>query len=288
MKLVSVIIPTKNRVEKLTTTLDTILDQTYSNLEVVVCNDGSTDETQSFLENHSDERVRHVHHVSSRGVANARNSAIEAAKGHYVAVCDDDDLWLSTKVALQVEALENSDALWCYAPTQRVDESMTVLFTNYGPAEPIDDTIYGGNPIPGGCSSVLAYKELFVSQGMFDDQFSMFADWDLWTRFAQKGEPVSSGEIGVRYVVHDAQMTCDQSGSVAELAAYRAKYGVAFDGKGALAPVDRFIAMQIRRSGNVVGALNHMRASCSMRQPRNLKLAARLVAPNLVKKLRGK
>jgi len=110
--LVSVIIPTYNRAEVLCRTIDNALAQTYTHTEIIVVDDGSTDETLSTLHRYND-RIR-VIAQSNAGPAAARNRGIEAARGDLIAFQDSDDLWLPKKLERQVALLDRAgDAVVC-------------------------------------------------------------------------------------------------------------------------------------------------------------------------------
>ncbi|WP_050929916.1 glycosyltransferase family 2 protein [Aestuariivita boseongensis] len=103
--LVSVIIPTYNRAGTILRSIQSVLAQDYQNLEVIVVDDGSTDQTQNILSSVADERVRLIVHEKNRGVGAARNSGIFAAAGDLVAFQDSDDEWLQGKLSSQVEKI---------------------------------------------------------------------------------------------------------------------------------------------------------------------------------------
>ncbi|MBI4568139.1 MAG: glycosyltransferase [Planctomycetes bacterium] len=114
--LVSVVVPTYNRASLLPATLDAILAQTFKDFELIVVDDGSTDATADLLRARcaGDPRTRVVSRENG-GIARAKNSGLEAARGRYVAFCDHDDLWLPHKLSRQVEALEGDPAAGlCY------------------------------------------------------------------------------------------------------------------------------------------------------------------------------
>jgi glycosyltransferase involved in cell wall biosynthesis len=112
--LVSAVVATYNRVDLVAQTLDSILAQSYPNLEVIVVDDGSTDGTGEMIPERYGDRVRYFHQDNA-GPSAARNRGIEQARGEYIAFLDDDDLWLPTKIEQQVAALERApDCAVCY------------------------------------------------------------------------------------------------------------------------------------------------------------------------------
>jgi glycosyltransferase involved in cell wall biosynthesis len=103
---VSVILPTLTRLGFLRRAIDSVLAQTYDDFEIVVVVDGPSPEVAAFVSSHPDPRVRLVQRERNGGVAAARNSGLEAARGRYVALLDDDDIWLPEKLERQLPLLD--------------------------------------------------------------------------------------------------------------------------------------------------------------------------------------
>lgn len=105
---VSVIIPTYNYGQYITKAVDSVLNQTYSDYEIIIVDDGSTDDTALRLKEHLDRpgSIISYHYQDNRGPAAARNRGIELSAGQYIAFCDSDDTWLPTKLAEQIGFLE--------------------------------------------------------------------------------------------------------------------------------------------------------------------------------------
>lgn len=107
MDRISVIIPTYNRCDKLQKSIDSVLRQTYSNIEVLIVDDGSTDNTENLVCNISDKRVRYIKLEKNQGVANARNEGVLHATSELIAFHDSDDLWRPEKLEKQMEYWKN-------------------------------------------------------------------------------------------------------------------------------------------------------------------------------------
>lgn len=101
---VSVIIPTYNRARLVSETIDSVLAQTFDDFEIIVVDDGSTDDTEQVLKSYGD-KIRYIRQVNG-GVNNARNHAVSIAKGEYIATLDNDDLWKPYKLQLEVAILD--------------------------------------------------------------------------------------------------------------------------------------------------------------------------------------
>ena len=114
--LISVVVPVFNGERYLQKTVDSILSQTYKNIEIILVNDGSTDNSSNVIKTIAkrDSRVKPIH-VKNGGVAAARNVGLGFSSGDFIAFCDQDDLWLPDKLAKQIPLFENLDVGLVYA-----------------------------------------------------------------------------------------------------------------------------------------------------------------------------
>ena len=238
---VTVVIPTQGRWALLRRTLGGALRQRGVELEVVIVDDGSSDETAERLAELGDSRVRPLRHEVSRHVAAARNAGIAAASGEWIAFLDDDDLWAPDKLRAQLAATaaQQADFAWCSGLV--VDASCSVLETwpARGPDE-ILRLLLRGNWMPAGASNVVARTDLVRELGAFDEELRHFADWDLWIRLAAAGRGAACPEALVAYVRHQRNMILtDPRGVVRELYALAAKHRAAAGLYGV--PADRVL-----------------------------------------------
>jgi glycosyltransferase involved in cell wall biosynthesis len=112
MTTVSVIIPTYNRADVLPRAIETALGQTLEDIEVIVVDDASTDDTAAVVGRYDDPRLTFLRHETNKGASAARNKGIRAASGDYVALLDSDDEWAETKLERQVATLESRSDEW--------------------------------------------------------------------------------------------------------------------------------------------------------------------------------
>jgi glycosyltransferase involved in cell wall biosynthesis len=110
--LVSVVIPFYNRVDWLCEAVESVLNQTYDNFEIIVVNDGSTEKMDDFLYKYGDKII--YKYKENGGAATARNLALEIATGDYIAFLDSDDMWLSNKTEKQISFMEKVNAMWSH------------------------------------------------------------------------------------------------------------------------------------------------------------------------------
>jgi glycosyltransferase involved in cell wall biosynthesis len=231
---VTVVIPTQGRWRLLRRTLAGALSQRGVELEVVVVDDASSDETAEGLVELGDRRIRPIRHHVSRHVAAARNAGIAAASGEWIAFLDDDDLWAPNKLCGQLAAAagQKADFAWCAGLV--VDTQCSILET--WPARNPDEILgllLRGNWMPAGASNVVARAEVIRDLGGFDEELRHFADWDLWIRLAAAGRGAACPDALVAYVRHPQNMILtDTRGVVRELRALAAKHRVAADRYG--------------------------------------------------------
>ncbi|MEY4586399.1 MAG: hypothetical protein RIT05_817 [Bacteroidota bacterium] len=114
--LVSVVLPSFNAEATISRSIDAILAQQYKNIELLIVDDGSLDQTKVIVKGLAlrDSRIRFISSKKNRGVTRARNIAIRLAKGQYIAFCDADDWWVPEKLALQVSLLQEKKATFSY------------------------------------------------------------------------------------------------------------------------------------------------------------------------------
>jgi glycosyltransferase involved in cell wall biosynthesis len=189
LPLVSVILITFNREELLKTAIQSVLDQTYSSFEVVVVNDGGTDVSQ-VVKQFDDSRITYINNPENLGPASARNVAIAASSGKYIAYIDDDDAYYPTHLETLVDALESRKEQVAYTDSYSVTmvgegsrwcrKGKDVLYSG----DFDKDVLFAHNYIPIIC--VMHNAELFEEVGGFDADLRYLEDWDLLIRMAAR------------------------------------------------------------------------------------------------------
>jgi glycosyltransferase involved in cell wall biosynthesis len=183
--LVSVIIPTYNRGWILNEAIDSVLSQGFDDFELIVVDDGSTDNTQDILDGYA--RDITVIRQDNRGVSAARNAGIDSASGQFIAFLDSDDLWLPGKLSLQVDFFNsNPEALICQTeeiwikngkrvnPKKHHKKFSGMIFRHSLPLCIVSP------------SAVMLKKSLLDKTGVFDESFPACEDYDLWLRISCK------------------------------------------------------------------------------------------------------
>lgn len=183
---VSVVIPAYNAAAFITHAVDSVLAQTYLHREILIVNDGSTDDTARVLEAYG-EALRVIHQPNG-GLSNARNRGIREARGEFVALLDADDRWLPTKLARQVELLQAHPEIGFCSTRTRV-EAPDGTPTGEWPCPQLDGALLRtlflcNGSIPGSGSGVLVRRCLFATVGLFDETLRSLEDIDMWMRLA--------------------------------------------------------------------------------------------------------
>ena len=183
--LVSVVIPNYNCAAFLPDALESVFAQTYPHVEILVVDDGSTDDSLQVLEQYAD-RVR-VFRQPNGGVSAARNHGIRESRGELVAFLDADDLWNPEKLARQVPLFDRPEVGLVYCAVEYIDEAGKSLGTNRtGRRGRVLRSIalLEGTIVLAGGSTAVVRRECFDRAGGFDLEMSTAADWDMWRRVA--------------------------------------------------------------------------------------------------------
>lgn len=182
--LVSVIVPTYNRVYLFPKTIKSILDQDYQNIELLVVDDGSSDNTSDVIKENKDSRIIYIK-KQNRGPASARNFGIKKAKGKYIAFCDDDDIFLPGKLKRQIIFLEeNSHLAFCYTNGIIVQNGERRRFLPKLTQNSLSKLLFENSQIL--TPSVVAKTKIVKNLGGFSESIRFCEDYDLWLRIAQK------------------------------------------------------------------------------------------------------
>lgn len=184
---VSVIIPTYNRAHFVVDAVTSVLTQDFPDFEVIVVDDGSTDQTVAAMAQFNDYRLVFVQQ-KNRGRSQARNRALEMARGRYIAFLDSDDLYMPGKLALQVDYLDrHPDVGMVYTSAHCVDYSGRPLNDRY--IASVSGWIYTSiaffRPVTITLPTVMARRELFARAGGFDEKMHRFEDTDMWRRISK-------------------------------------------------------------------------------------------------------
>ncbi|WP_424973105.1 glycosyltransferase family 2 protein [Dinoroseobacter sp. S76] len=202
---VSVVIPAYNRAATIEVAIRSVLGQTYDNLEVIIVDDGSDDETVAVAMGLDDPRIGVLRHRSNAGPSGARNTGILAASAPLVAFQDSDDIWLPEKLSRQVPCLSDPSVVASYC-------GMIITGDLAGP-DPVLRLAPAGGYASGEITEALLQRSLISTQtliarrdvlldlGLFDLSFRALEDWELALRLSQVGQilPVPDALVVQRF-----------------------------------------------------------------------------------------
>jgi GT2 family glycosyltransferase/pyruvate-formate lyase-activating enzyme len=202
--MVSIVVPTHNRPEMLVEAVQSILNQTYPHVEIVVVNDAGVNVESVLSSLNKKGNIVYVKHDRNRGLAAARNTGIRLARGKYIAYLDDDDLYYPNHLEALVHFLEGSDHKVAYTDAYRAHQQKengvyVVVKRDVPYSFDFDyDRILVDNFVPVLC--FMHEKTCLDEVGCFDEELTTQEDWDLWIRLSRKFK-----------IAHIPKITCEFS-----------------------------------------------------------------------------
>jgi len=207
MPSVSVVVPTFNRSHLINRALQSVVSQTFIPLDLIVVDDGSTDDTCERVRTNYPQAT--LLSQSNQGVSVARNRGISEARGDWIAFLDSDDVWCESKIEQQLQALAKE-------PQSRICHTDEVWIRNGVRVNPMNKHLKSGGNIFKQClprcvispSTVLLHHSVFEDFGSFDEELPACEDYDLWLRLCAK-LPVTylPDKLVVKYGGHDDQLS---------------------------------------------------------------------------------
>lgn len=205
--LVSVVIPTFNRAEVVTNAIASVRAQKYPDIEIIVVDDGSSDGTVETLHASAEPDLRVIALERNRGVATARNTGADAARGQFIAFLDSDDVWLPDTLRPRVEALASAPLHvgLCYGGCETVHSDGKVeLFVPEHEGR-LFDALLLRNLLHGGQSSSVIKRSIWTAVGGFDPGLPAIEDWEWFQRAARLCEFMAIDTPVTRYRLDDDQ-----------------------------------------------------------------------------------
>lgn len=190
MPLVSIILPTYNRGKSIQRSINSILDQTYEDFELIIVDDGSTDNTKEIVSIYKDSRIRYFKHEINKGQSIARNTGINNVNQDckFIAFQDSDDIWVKNKLELQIRAFDESPErvglIFCsykkiylnklqkIFPTQKIPKNGDMYYK-------LLESSFIGTP------TTVIKKECIKKVGGFDESLTFLEDWEFFVRISK-------------------------------------------------------------------------------------------------------
>ena len=221
MPTISVVLPVYNGARFLRSSIESILQQTFSDFEFFIIDDGSTDESRVIIQSYKDTRIQPFENHQNIGITESLNKGISAARGKYIARMDADDVSLFNRFEKQVGFLErHPEVAMVGANCTLIDgRGNTLGQENYfSSAAEIMKQIFVHNPFAH--SAVMMRADAIKECGMYDRRYLHNEDYDLWLRIASRHSVANLEEVLLLRRVHESSVT---AANETEVAAYRVK-----------------------------------------------------------------
>lgn len=182
---VSIIIPVYNRQNVVLPAIESILNQTYTNFELIIVDDASTDSTRDIVETINDKRLKYIRLNRNVGAGAARNEGIINSKHQWVAFHDSDDIWVPTKLEKQVKLIQENIPTVIFTSFIRYKNRKREHIPDHRHINPVEDMhkqLLLGNFIA--TPTVLLHKECLMKVGGFNVTMPRLQDWELWIRLS--------------------------------------------------------------------------------------------------------
>lgn len=206
--LVSAIIPNYNYANYLREAIDSVLSQTYQNIEVIVVDDGSTDNSREILQDYG-ERIK-VIFQKNQGVSPARNNGVKASKGELIAFLDADDFWLPRKIEKQVQKFSSDKTFGLvHVGVENIDakgKSLVTLLNGLEGEVSHELLLFNRAVILGGGSGMMITRKAFEDVGGFDLRLLTSADWDIFYQISSRYQVGFVPKVLLKYRIHGSNM----------------------------------------------------------------------------------
>lgn len=211
--LVSVVIPTYNRGHLISRSINSVLNQTYEDYEIIVVDDGSNDNTEQVVNQLNKKNIIYIKNEVNRGAAAARNIGIINSKGEFIAFLDSDDIWLKDKLEKQLNAfkLASQDTAVVHCGVQYVDIKTQQPLTQWIIRGDVNKNIFNNFGYAPGTPTMLIKKEALIDVGLFDEEIPSHEETDLSMRLAKKYKFVLVDEFLVVASKNHNQITANPS-----------------------------------------------------------------------------
>ncbi len=211
LPLVSVVMAVHNSEKYLREAIESILNQSYTHLELIVIDDGSTDSSKNIIRSFTDPRVRFLENEFNSGIVFTRNKGVEAACGEYIATLDSDDIALPGRLEKQADFLNrNPDHALCGTFYRTIDQNGRFLKKICYPTNNQDIVTFLtlGNCF---CNSTIMVRRALAKELKYRDVFYIGEDYDMWCRISQRAKVANLPIFGASYRVHETSITVQKA-----------------------------------------------------------------------------
>ncbi len=221
---VTVFMPVYNAATYLSPAINSILNQTFKDFELLIIDDGSTDNSNEIIRGYSDKRLRFIAHSKNVGIPRTRNEGLAEARGKFIVHMDADDISVPHRIERQVEFMEKYPQTGVSSSWYRLMDSQETIFLPVSDNEIKVALLFDRCPITQGGS--IFRRDLFEKHGLrYDEGYPQAEDYELWTRCALLFPMANIGEALISYRRHSEQETARNKKGIYEWTnAARLKY----------------------------------------------------------------
>jgi len=260
---ISVILPTYNRAKLINRSINSVLNQTYTEFELIIIDDGSVDFTEAIINKIEDSRILYLRHEKNCGAAAARNTGLKIARGEFVAFQDSDDMWMPEKLEKQIRAILEapSEVGVVYTDMLRIDTNGQNYY--WHSPEITSGSLINTNTLCYqvgnlGIVSMLIRKACLEEIGYFDERLPRFIDMDLCMRLSKKFKFKHIREPLVKYCMTEGISTNSAATIIAEKLLLQKYYDDIKNNRKFLDSRYSYIARLLRSTGQIKDSRNYL------------------------------
>jgi glycosyltransferase involved in cell wall biosynthesis len=210
--LVTIVIPTYNRLRLVQQAIASVVAQTYTNWELIIADDGSDDRTSEMIFAMNDSRIKVIELVHSGNIAALRNMAVSKGKGEWLAFLDSDDIWMPRKLEIQLFSLLKEKKRWGYGGYELMNNEMQVIPAKAGKYRPISGWIIEdvlSTEASVNIGTLMVERTLFEEAGGFNMSSELLyrEDYELVIRLSLQSEALAVSELLMRVREHAGRVT---------------------------------------------------------------------------------
>lgn len=251
--MVSIIMPTYNRAYIIQRSIDSVLEQTYQDWELIIVDDGSKDDTETVVKKNKDKRIRYIKYSPNRGANHARNVGLEAAKGEYLTFLDSDAVYVPHKLEVQMDAAQQNgcDIVWGRARFTWMDGRDGIFPNDAADILDNDELLIPMSLKEGliNTSTLFFKRQCYEICGGFDENLRKFQDWDFWWKLllAQKFKIQFLDDVLAVNYMQDDSISSDSTLLIKGVCALVKKHIVALREYDALHSHFRYLLQRMRK-----------------------------------------
>lgn len=220
--LISVIMPTYNRAYIIEKAIDSILNQTYKNLELIIIDDCSSDNTEDVIKKYKDKRLKYIKLEKNSGANYARNIGIDNAKGEYITFQDSDDLSFNNRLEVELNELLKNNVDWVFTSFKKIDgKKEKIIPLKKINSNEIQEKILYSNFVT---TQVLFGKKEIFEDVKFDSSLPRFQDWDLAIRISKKYKGFHINKVFLNMYIQNDSITKNPNKGLIALNLLKNKY----------------------------------------------------------------